>query len=100
MSQCVTIFVTNVTMSRNVVPSSVPDTLRSLSGPGLAAVASTGLAASLSLYPGPPSAEPVPRAAPASDNKPHNCFLRPRSQPEPGDPLREFLQSDNSYDDV
>ena len=48
MSQCVTTFVTNVTilvtMSRNVVPSSVQDTLRSLSGPGLAAVASTGLA--------------------------------------------------------
>mgnify|MGYP001191459198 CR=1 FL=1 len=92
MSQCVTNFVTNVTipvtLSRNVVPSSVPDTLRSLYGPGLAAVASAGLASqplSASIQ-----ARPVPRAAPASEHKPHNCFLRPRSQPEPGEPLTEF----------
>ena len=37
-----------------------------------------------------PAQCPVPRAAPASEHKPHNCFLRPRSQPEPGEPLTEF----------
>ena len=88
-------------MSRNVVTSAVPDTLRA-SGPGLAVpvsscgqstAASTGLASPRSLSPASIQARPAsgqPRAAPASDNKPHNCFLRPRSQPEPGDPLREF----------